>query len=161
MAMRMMTSPISSALALCLMASVAGCDEESSSSSTAGAGGAEATGFELVGEWMTPFSDVPVSVTESEWSDEWSTSSIVDYDNETNTVYLQSTIVDADSGESHETFTASAYTDPGADGALFFCTYSFGHSTLDDAKAAEDASDATDLEGEGCGGFAWTKMTPE
>ena len=37
------------------------------------------------------------------------------------------------------------------------CTVAFGLDTLDEALAAENTADETDLETAGCGGFGWTR----
>ncbi len=45
------------------------------------------------------------------------------------------------------------------DGATWFCQTTFDAADAEAAMAVP-AADSTDLEGEGCGGFAWSELTP-
>ena len=42
---------------------------------------------------------------------------------------------------------------------FYYCYVAFALDSVDDALNSEAEADANDLEGEGCGGFSWTKMT--
>jgi hypothetical protein len=43
-------------------------------------------------------------------------------------------------------------------GTFYFCTVDFGKDTAAEAENTTKTADANDLNGAGCGGFAWTKM---
>jgi hypothetical protein len=52
------------------------------------------------------------------------------------------------------------WTAPVQDGGLHYCTVTFGEPGQALARDTTKTADEGDLDGEGCGGFPWTKLTP-
>ena len=105
--------------------------------------------IEIHGDWATEWG------TESITSFRWNTAMVISYDNVTNTAITQNP---EDDEYNPAKFSKITWTEPTAAGEFFFCTVAYGQETLQDAVAAEDTSDPENLEGEGCGGFAWSKV---
>ena len=104
--------------------------------------------IEIEGTWATPWGDEVIT------ADQWQTATIITFDNDTNTAITQ---MPADDEFNPNGYSKLRWTEA-VDGAFHYCTVAFGLATEIDAEAAADTSDITDLDGEGCGGFAWTAM---
>ena len=130
-----------------LAVSLAGCSSEDGSEEASGNG---STGIEVAGTWETNFATTEV-ITE----DEWNEAEIVEYDNAENVAITQNP---DDAQHNPSTFSRLVWTDP-QDGTFYYCTVAFNLATLEEAQGSTATADDTDLEGAGCGGFAWTKMT--
>jgi hypothetical protein len=95
--------------------------------------------------------------TEEIDSDMWGTAFVREYDNDENVVYLQLPPTDEFNPDK---FNKVVFTEP-VEGAFYYCWVDFGLETLEEAKASTTGWDDSDPENAGCGGFAWTKLTPE
>ncbi len=110
-------------------------------------------GLEIVGDWADEFGGTH-SITETTWVTTYGRDSfaytIDSYDNDANVAIAQS--------DDDASWTRYDWTQTG-DGELYYCQTAFG---LDSAEAAEStpAADATDPAAAGCGGFAWSLLTP-
>ena len=104
--------------------------------------------IEIEGVWATPWGDETIT------DDAWQSAAIIRFDNASNTAVTQAP---ADDEFNPNAYSKIRWTEP-VDGRFFYCTVAFGQATEQDAVDAEDTSDATDLSGEGCGGFPWTLM---
>jgi hypothetical protein len=122
-----------------------------------GAGGAqgETAALELIGEYADNFDGEQI-ITATDWNG----TTIVEYDNDANVVYLQNA---DDAKYNPGKFVKNVYTQPAKDGSFSFCTIEFALDTLEDAKASEKVADDSDLtlDGKGCNGFSWTTATPK
>jgi len=116
--------------------------------------------FELNGSWTTNF-DSTAKITNTQWK-EYSTLKIISYDNKKNEAILQNPPADpdADGGDvlTADTFSKNVWTEE-EDGVVYYCTVDFGLESADDAEKSKKTADEKDLDGEGCGGFPWTKLT--
>lgn len=112
--------------------------------------------IEVRGTYMNQF-DMSETITGTTW-DFGIEMTIVDWDNEQNWAVTQNPD-DAETAPS--AFSKLVWTEPDADGVFYYCTVDFGLETADDARNTEKTADDTNPEEEGCGDFAWTKMTPE
>ncbi|MEE2835865.1 MAG: hypothetical protein VYB65_07610 [Myxococcota bacterium] len=104
--------------------------------------------IEIEGVWATPWGDETIT------DDAWQSAAIISFDNASNMAITQAP---ADDEFNPSAYSKIRWTEP-VDGRFFYCTVAFGQATEQDAVDAEDTSDANDLSGEGCGGFAWTLM---
>jgi len=118
--------------------------------------GTTSDGIEVAGTWTSPFSDDGELVSDTQWGTPDFMVDVVSFDNDANFAVTQN-LATADYAPSK--FNKNVWTEPDATG-FYYCTVAFGLDTAD-AAAAADASvaDASDLEGAGCGGFAWTHLT--
>ncbi|HEX2873997.1 MAG TPA: hypothetical protein VHP33_22230 [Polyangiaceae bacterium] len=115
-----------------------------------GEGGGNGAALEIIGKWSSPFS------TEIIREDRWrsfgtgfdGTSAIVEYDNDANVVYT----------ESNCTFSKNVYLDISGD-SFYYCTVAYGLPSLAAAKADTKVANPATPETNGCGGFAWSKLT--
>lgn len=127
---------------------------ESTGVDTSGDGSTtEAVGLEIIGEWADEFGGEHV-VTESSWATTFApdtfTYSITEYDNAARWVIAQ------DDGDSTWTKYEWTYVDDD----LWYCQSVFGEATAEDAMNAP-AADPADPAASGCGGFAWSLLTPQ
>lgn len=139
-------------------------DDDSSPAATAGAAGAATDGaagaegaatqepFELIGKYDDDFGGEQI-ITASDWNGD----AIVAYDNDANVVYTQ--FAD-DAMFNAGKFAKTVYTEP-EDGAFYFCMVEYSLATLEEALESQTSADASDPEQAGCGGFPWTKATPQ
>jgi hypothetical protein len=87
----------------------------------------------------------------------WGIDVVHAYDNDENWAVVQL----PESDESNPSaFTKSVWTEPEADGSFYLCSVAYGHETLEEALAAEDASDAAAPATSGCGDSSWTRYGP-
>jgi hypothetical protein len=84
-------------------------------------------------------------------------STIVSFDNDANGLIVQSPPDDAFTPNQ---FARQAWTEPDAEGSFYYCTVVFGLETLEAAEADTTEADPSDPAQGGCGGFAWTLLTP-
>lgn len=78
-------------------------------------------------------------------------STITKFDNATNTV-----IVEDEMGA----FGRWVWTEVDGD-SFYYCMVDFGLASAEDAENSSKTADDGDLEGSGCGGFPWTKLTKQ
>lgn len=132
------------------------CDDADTSDTTDATGAIDTGGddatpgaFELIGTWTSEFGDE--TITESRW-DGFCQQRVARYSNEDNVAILE-TLGPSECGGG---FGRVVWQDI-ADDAFFYCTTTFGQTSI---EAADNAPDATtdDLTG-GCGGFAWSHLT--
>ena len=148
-----MKDKMTKAIYLSLVALLCAC-----SSDADGGRGAGWTEIELVGAWVDPFGTV-VTITATDWNGkgkdfEFKTK-IVAHDNTENWAVTQSS---ADDTFNANKFGKQVWTEPKA-GIFHHCTVVFGLDSVELAKASTKTADDNDLEGKGCGGFPWTKLT--
>ena len=97
--------------------------------------------------------------TEEITGDAWNGTAIVSYSNEDNWVITQN---DAEQPEDSwavaSAFNKIVWTDVEND-TFYYCWVAWDLATLEEAEAAENISDASDLTGAGCGGSPWTMVT--
>jgi len=107
--------------------------------------------LEVVGDWETNFG-FDEAITETTWG---SYQSVVFYDNVVNVAVTQN-FDDADFDPS--LFNRIVWTEI-QNNEFHYCTVTFGLETLELARDSDTTANAEDLDGEGCNGFPWTKMT--
>lgn len=107
--------------------------------------------LEVIGEWSTNFGS-DENITAETWG---SYQEVVDFDNVANIAITQN-FEDADFDPG--LFNRIVWTDIQND-EFHYCTVAFGLASEEEAQNSDAMADATDLDGEGCGGFSWTKMT--
>ena len=104
--------------------------------------------IEITGNWQSQWGEENISETH------WNTAALVSFDNDANRAITQ---LPADDEYNPNKFSATVWTEP-VDGHFYYCTFTYGHSTRAEAETADDNTDQTDLDAEGCGGFPWTKL---
>ena len=112
-------------------------------------------GIEITGDWVSNFGG-----TESIDSTTWGEAAVTEFDNDENFAVTQN----ADDAEfSPGLFNRLVWTerDPDDDCSFYYCWVSIGRDSAADARDSDDTADASDPETTGCGGFPWTKLTPE
>ncbi|MEZ4459046.1 MAG: hypothetical protein R3E66_04830 [bacterium] len=109
--------------------------------------------IEVIGTWTTNFDTTEV-ITATTWEGIAPTS-IELYDNTDNFAVL---LNGPDDEFNPDKYSLVEWTEIDGD-SFYYCTVDFGLDTLDDALNSAEIADPTDLDGEGCGGFSWTKMT--
>ncbi len=110
-----------------------------------------APAIEVHGTWETEWGAEDIT------SHSWNSSTVVSYDNSANIAITQNP---EDAEYNPGQYNKLVWTNINVDGTLHYCTVAYGHSTAEEAMAATDGSDLEDLDGEGCGGFKWTKLNP-
>jgi hypothetical protein len=112
----------------------------------------EAAGLEIVGDWADEFGGVHI-VTETTWVTSYGKDAfpytISEYDNVERWVIAQDDVDD--------TWTKYEWTY--AEDDLWYCQSTFGEASAEDAMNAP-AADPADPASAGCGGFAWSRLTP-
>lgn len=111
--------------------------------------------LEVIGDWESKFGETTFEETIT--AEEWNGAAIIEYDNDTNIVITQNPDGD-DPITFPNLFSRIVYLDP-EDDSFYYCTTDYGLETLEDARAADTEVDETDLDGEGCNGFPWSKLT--
>jgi hypothetical protein len=129
---------------------------DASDPATSGCGGSNWTHYgpilEVGGEYMDP-SDNEEQID----SDTWTSDEVVTYDNTLNHAVLYTPM---DAEESPGTYSKVVWLDASWDGSFYYCTVGYDFATAEEAAAAEDISEPSDPDASGCGGVAWTKLTP-
>ena len=110
---------------------------------------AGADAIEIAGSWTGEFADEMID------SESWNGSAVVTFDNAENFAITQNA---DDAMYDPGKFNKLVWTEP-ADNAFYYCTIDFGLDTEADAKASAKVADETDLEGAGCDGFPWSKLS--
>ncbi|HTQ03479.1 MAG TPA: hypothetical protein VMI54_06465 [Polyangiaceae bacterium] len=125
--------------------------------------------IEVKGTWQSDSAEYPETDTidDTSWSTAFSgsdptVSKIVEYSNTERTAVVLSP---DDAKYNPATYSAIVWTAV-ADDSFYYCTASYGCASADQAKnGPADSScmlstpDDTDLDGMGCDGFPWTKLT--
>ena len=104
--------------------------------------------IEIAGDWNSQWGEESIGKTH------WNSATLVSFDNTANMAITQ---MPADDEYNPNKFSKSVWTEP-VDGSFYYCTFVYGLASESDAKAAPNTSDVNDLDGEGCGGFSWTKL---
>lgn len=108
------------------------------------------TAMAVVGAWQTNFGTV-----EHIDGMGWASARLGMFDNAKRVAFLQSA---ADDPYTPSQWSRVAWTAP-KDGGFAACTEVFGKKTQAEAAADAAKADASDLDGKGCGGFPWTRLT--
>lgn len=114
-------------------------------------GGDDDDSIAVAGTWRSNFDSVEVIDDER-----WGFASIVEYDNAARTAITQNP---ADDMYNPSKFNKYVWTPIGIDGSFYYCTVDYGLLTADAARTTVKTADANDLNGKGCQGFPWTKLT--
>ncbi len=122
---------------------------------------AAASTIEIAGTYDSDYDSV-----ETISSDSWKVvasygttdSPIPTYDNDANFAVTQNP---QDAQYSPGKFNKIVWTEPASDGSFYYCTVDFGLDTADAAAASDQTADDSDPASGGCGGSAWTKLTPQ
>ncbi len=145
-------------VAICLALAVLLCACGSAADADKSDAAAASTEIELVGTWTDEFGTV-VTITATDWNgkskDYEFESKIVQYDNAENWAVTRNSI---DEKHNADKFDKQVWTEPKA-GIFHHCTVVFGLDSVELAKASTATADTNDLQGKGCGGFPWTKLT--
>lgn len=126
-----------------------------STNNTAGTDNQTDPQIEIIGTYNTNF-DTVETITATTWNFGVVTT-IEHYDNTDNFAVL---LNPPDAQFSPNKYSRVEWTEPDAQG-FYYCTVDFDLDTLQDALDSTETADSSDLDGQGCGGFAWTKMTPQ
>lgn len=110
--------------------------------------------IEIAGTWDNDF-DGTETIDDTSWTS-FTTVSIIEFDNATNVAITQNP---PDDEFNPDAFSRVVWTEPEADG-FWYCIADFGLATVEDARASTAMADDTDPATGGCGGFAWTRLTP-
>lgn len=105
--------------------------------------------LEIIGTWDDEFLGEAI-ITETKWA----ASTLIEYDNETNTAILQ---WPADAPFNPNKFGRYQWTEIEGD-VFHYCTVVFGKETAQEAIDDPATADSSDLVA-GCSGFAWSLMT--
>ena len=108
----------------------------------------ENTLIEITGNWQSQWGEESISETH------WNTAKLIRFDNAENLAITQ---LPNDDEYNPDKFSSTVWTEP-VEGQFYYCTFSYGHATQAEAETAENNTDTDDLNGEGCGGFPWTKL---
>lgn len=106
----------------------------------------------IAGKYNDNFGDKPV--ISSRW---WDATWMQKFDNDKRYAIVQSP---ADDPYTPSKFSKNVWTAPVA-GTFYFCTVDYGLDTADLAEATTKTADDSAPDTAGCGGFAWTKLTPQ
>ncbi len=107
------------------------------------------TPLEVEGTWVTEFGDEEITATQ------WGFSPLVKYDNAKRVAF---TLNAADAAYNPGKYGKIVWT-PIVDNSFYYCTVEFALDTLADAENSTTPFDATNPDEEGCGTFAWSKLT--
>ncbi len=110
--------------------------------------------IELVGTWDNSFGSAEI-ITATTWNNGFDTSTIELFGNDDNFAVLLSPL---DAEFAPDTYSLVEWTEIDAD-QFYYCIVDFALDSVDEALDSTEVADSSDLDGEGCGGFAWTKMT--
>ena len=115
-------------------------------------GGEARAAIEIAGIWNDNYGGWSVINVNA-----WGPYILSDYDNDANWAVTQNA-ADADFAPSQ--FNYVVWTEPAEDGSWWHCTVAFDIDTLEQARMTLNTADDSDPANGGCGGFAWTQMTP-
>ena len=122
--------------------------------------GTKTSDFELAGSWTSSYGATeggPVTITNTKWTDEYATLTVVSFNNTKNIAIVQNPPADSGPLDPNK-FSRNVWIEP-KNGVSYYCTEVYGLDTEDEALAATGSADDTDLDGKGCGGAPWTKLT--
>ena len=109
--------------------------------------------IETIGTYESNFGATEV-ITATDWNGD----AIADYDNSANWVVTQSP---ADAEFNPNLYNRLEWTEPAEDGSFYYCFVVFGQDTAEMARTSTLTADSSDPDTSGCGGFSWTKLTPQ
>ena len=141
-------------LAVCLSLCLSACGSDDGS----GGGTPASKTIEVAGVWTDDFGTTETisdTIWDAKGSGFESKSTVVAFDNGANWAITRSSPEDAYTANK---FSKRVWLEP-ADKTLRYCSVVFGLDTLELAKATTLTADSGDLDGKGCGGFPWTKLT--
>lgn len=118
-------------------------------------GDVSGSAIEIVGTYDNNFGG-----TETITADTWDVGvvqTIIAWDNAENWTVTQNP---DDAEFSPSKFNKLVWTEPDANGEFYYCTVTFDEETAEAARTTDKTADPSDPENTGCGGFAWTKLTP-
>lgn len=107
-------------------------------------------GIEIAGTWETNFQTEEIIDEQS-----WGFMILIDYDNDERWAITQNP---SDDEYNPDAFMRLVWT-PLEEDEFYYCMVEFGLETEEEARNSTATADAEDLDGEGCNGFSWTKMT--
>ena len=87
-------------------------------------------------------------------NDKWGSATVTKFDNTARVAITQNA---ADAEYSPGKFNKNVWTEL-KNNTFYYCTVDYGKDTAADAETTTKTANANDLDGTGCGGFAWTKM---
>lgn len=142
---------------------VAGCGTESAGSGSGGAAtstaGTPTLALPIAGVWKSNF-DAIETIGAGHWQVSSATaptsvSAIVRYDATARWLLTRNA---ADASYAPGAFNRIVWHDVSAT-EVAYCTVDFGLASEDEAAASSKTADAADLDGKGCGGFSWTRLS--
>jgi hypothetical protein len=128
------------------------CSDPDAGSEPDSDGGADE--IEIAGTWESNFGGTEV-IDSHGFTSFGSTSPIIEYDNDDNTMITQNP---CDAEFSPNAFNKIVWTEIVND-SFYYCTVDFGLDSAADARNSTMTADDSDPENEGCGGFAWTQLS--
>lgn len=118
-----------------------------------GDGGEQSSDIAIRGDWDFPGGGL-LGVTNERWETDASLERVVDFDNAARSVITQKPPTDLQNPSKYSRYAWAAL---GAD-TFALCLVEYGRDTEEAARGGRTA-DPDDLDGEGCLGLAWTRMT--
>ena len=120
-----------------------------------GDGGASSRELEpaILGTWKEVSFPGTLEITSSHWNE----GTIQAWDNDAHVVYTQNSSCAL---YSPRKFSKYVYTVPAGD-SFYYCTIVFAADTLAQAQADTKVANVNDLDGAGCSGFPWSKVTKQ
>ena len=107
--------------------------------------------FALIGQWASIYGLEAIS------QEMWGVYALVEFDNTARVAVTQN----ADDAEYFPgLYNRVVWTQPDAEGSVYYCTTDFGKDSADDALTDPTEADASAPEAGGCGGFPWTQLVP-
>jgi len=142
------------AFCLCLVVAAVGCESEDGNTPA----DTTPTTIEIAGEWNDNFGTLE-TITADAWTAKGtgfeSKTTIVEHDNAANWAITKSS---ADDAYSANKFAKRIWIEP-KDGVFHYCSVVIKQDTAELAKATTLTANDSDLDGKGCGGFPWSKLT--
>lgn len=112
--------------------------------------------IEIAGTWYNVTLDLVETFSSMAITGDFEPVEIAAYDNELNVMVLR---FDDEEDPSRSLYTKVVWLEPDASG-FYYCPVAFELTSVEEALAAEDTSDAGDLETGGCDGGPWTRDVP-
>lgn len=88
---------------------------------------------------------------------QWGFTQLIEFDNATRVAITQNPATDMYNPSKYNRYV---WTPKSQDGSFYYCTVDYGLQTVELARSSTKVADATAPMTAGCGGFAWTKLTP-
>lgn len=108
--------------------------------------------IEVQGRYMSNFGELEVID-----ATQWGFTKLIEFDNATRVAVTQNPATDMFNPSK---FNRYVWTPKSQDGSFYYCTVDYGLQTVELARSSTKVADATSPMTAGCGGFAWTKLTP-